>query len=42
MEGPGNAESLIILTWASIFLIQYVLGAKSGAIFNCCEGPGLP
>jgi hypothetical protein len=40
-EGSGNGEFIINLIWAH-FWIQIILGAlNKGAIWNCCEGPGL-
>jgi hypothetical protein len=42
MEGVGNGASLIKLIWAPVLDPDYVMSQSLGAIWNFCEGPGLP
>jgi len=40
--GSGNGASLIKLIWASFLDTDYVGSLSLGAIWNSCEGSGLP
>jgi len=42
MEDPGKGASLINLTWAPFLDPDYVRSSSLWAIWNFCEGPGLP
>ena len=41
-EGFGNGAVLINLVWAPFFDPDYVRSLNLGAMWNCCEGSGLP
>ena len=41
-EGSGNGASLITLRWAPFLDPDYIRTLSLGAIWNFCEGPGLP
>jgi len=43
-EGSGNGRYFIKLIWVPFLFLDpdYVRSLSLGAIWNCCEGPGLP
>jgi len=41
-EGSGNGPSLITLILSHFLDPDCVMSLSVGAIWNCCEGPGLP